>query len=193
MSDNTYVKESVIEEEIPHANEVEDLPKMTEEELEDKERLRCGYIEDCRDYVLKFIKSKAKGKINYRANSLKNNACIFRYSPPAKRGERTRYYSQVWYNVEKEEYGFDYERPPSHPKEIWYFPIWYMMNGFTKNPKRTFQAIGLVPVETFLRNLFESRGYTIKYYRNRHLDDRTETGNLVVVEWGSNEKKEENN
>lgn len=168
---------------IPHASEIVQVPEVSPEERMIKELMRNGYIMKCRDFVFRYIRKHAGGKIVYRNSLQKNNAYIFRYSPPATRGTKTQYYSQVVYNTTTGGFSFDYQRPLNHGKEIWYFPVWYMMNGVTKNQKRQFSVIGLETVETLLRNLFESKQYVIKFYRNRILEDGQQTGNLVMVEW----------
>lgn len=175
---------------IPPVSEI-DTMEFTQEEQVARETLRNTYIEKCRDYVNAYIQKKAPGKIKYRAKvHQKTNCYIFRFSAPKPRGVKTRYFSQVVLNVEKNECYFDYQRPQNHPQEVWYFPIYYMINGFTKNPKRTFQAIGLEPVFNSLRSLFEGKGYQIKFIRNRFYNENP-TGNLILVEWGASETVED--
>ena len=155
----------------------EEIP-LTEEELQEKENLRNQIIKQCRDYVQYYIQNKAPGKITYSANIKgRNNSYIFRYSPPSKRGIKTQNFSQIVYDKEKNDCHFEYFRPEHHDHHLWYFPIWYMMNGFTKNAKRTFQALGIEPVETSLRQTFEQLGYNITYFGNNRI------GRVVSVEW----------
>ena len=168
---------------IPHASEIVQVPEISPEELMMKELIRNGYISKCRDFVFNYIRKFAGRKIVYRNSLQRNNAYIFRYSPPAVRGTKTPYYSQVVYNTTTNTFSFDYQRPANHGKEIWYFPVWYMMNGNTKNKKRNFSALGIQTTESLLRTLFEEKQYGIKFFHNRTLPNGENTGNLVMVEW----------
>ena len=159
--------------------QVEEEYELTEEEKQAREAVRTELVTRCRDYVLSYVEKKAPGKIRYRANVLKmNNSYIFRYSPPAKRGQRTDYFSQVVINRDNNECRLEYFRPRRHDKNLWYFPIYYMMNGFTKNPVRTFQALGIEPVQNLVKQTFEDKGYRVQFMYNRRI------GNVVCVEWG---------
>lgn len=157
----------------------EQVPELTEEEKQAKEAARTELVSKCRDYIHSYIERKAPGKIRYRANILNmTDSYVFRYSPPAKRGDRTDYFSQVVIDSDTNECRLEYFRPRRHDKNLWYFPIFYMMNGFTKNPARTFQALGLEPVQNSIRDVFESKGYRVKYLYSRRI------GNVVCVQWG---------
>ena len=184
-TENTAEMSSVVmmDDSIPNASEIVQVPEISPEERMIKELMRNGYIAKCRDFVFRYIRKSAGGKIVYRNSLHQNSAYIFRYSPPATRGVSTQYYSQVVYNTTTGGFSMDYVRPVNHDKEIWYFPVWYIMNGVTKTKKRQFQSIGLETVESMLRTLFESKQYGIKFYRNRFLADGTQTGNIVMVEW----------
>lgn len=175
--------------EIPHASEVtnQDLPStnneenppvLTEEEKAQKEAIRTELVRKCRDYVQRYVENKSPGKIRYRALVKKrNNSYVFRYSPPSARGTPTTYFSQVVINRDTDECRFEYMRPKNHDRNLWYFPIWYMMNGFTKNASRTFQALNLEPVETSLTAVFEKLGYRVNYFGSARI------GRVVCVEW----------
>jgi hypothetical protein len=63
-----------------------------------------------------------------------------------------------------------------------------MMNGYTKNEERTFKELSISTVEELLIDYFTGKGYRIKFFRNRIINELP-TGNLVYVEW--DEKKEE--
>lgn len=152
--------------------------ELSEEERQDKEQRRTELVRRCRDYIQSYIEKKAPGKIRYRNNVLKtNNSYVFRYSPPSKRGQRTNYFSQVVIDSNTYECRLEYFRPRRHEMNFWYFPIFYMMNGFTKNPARTFQALGLEPVQNSIRDVFKEKGYRVQYLYNRRI------GNVVCVEW----------
>lgn len=160
-------------------SKVEVVPELTEEEKLAKETERTELVRKCRDYVQSYIERKAPGKIRYRANILNTtDSYVFRYSPPSKRGEKTDFFSQVVVDSDTNECRLEYFRPRRHDKNLWYFPIFYMMNGFTKNPTRTFQALGLEPVQNSIRDVFEGKGYRVKYIYSRRV------GNVVCVEWG---------
>lgn len=185
QTDNSVVEDSTIIDSIPNASEIVQTNLETPEERMMKELMRNGYIMKCRDFVYRYIRTNAAAKIIYRNGLQKNNAHIFRYSPPATRGVITQYYSQVVYDTTNGTFAFDYQRPNNHSKDIWYFPVWYVMNGMTKNVKRQFATIGLETAESMLRTLFESKQYVIKFFRNRVLENGQQTGNLVVVEWNA--------
>lgn len=177
------VGDSTIIDSIPNASEIIQSNLESPEERMIKELMRNGYITKCRDFVYRYIRTNAGAKIIYRNGQQKNNAHIFRYSPPATRGVITQFYSQVVYDTTNGTFAFDYQRPNNHSKDVWYFPVWYIMNGVTKNVKRQFNTIGIESVESMLRTLFESKQYGIKFYRNRVLENGQQTGNLVVVDW----------
>tara|TARA_R100001163_G_C5067090_1_gene205959 strand:- start:396 stop:968 length:573 start_codon:yes stop_codon:yes gene_type:complete len=151
---------------IPPADNIGTLPKLTQEELESREIVRTSYIEECRNFLLTYIKQKAPARIKYNANIRNIKNCdVFSFAPPAPRGVETPFYSQVVFDVTTNQCKFARSRPTNHPVEHWYFPIYYMVNGFTKNAKRTFQALGLVPGQTYIRNMFERKGYTVVMVR----------------------------
>lgn len=170
------------EEEVVDVDQPEEERELTPEEKAEKEAIRTELVRKCRDYIQSYIERKAPGKIRYRANVLNmNDSYVFRFSPPAKRGQRTRYFSQVVINRDTDECRLEYFRPRRHDKSLWYFPIYYMMNGFTKNPERTFQALGLETVQNSLRTVFEAKGYQVQYLYNRQI------GNVVCVSWNAGE------
>lgn len=151
---------------------------------EEKEALRTSYIKACRDYTEKFIQRTSVEQIISRANDPdQSNSCdVFVFSPPNKRGYRTRFYSQVVYDTETQTCHFEYFRPVRHPRHLWYWPVYYVMNGYTKNPQRTFEALGLVPVEVSLDQWFTSKGYRVEFHRSQLVDGQP-TGNITRVEW----------
>jgi hypothetical protein len=187
------LEDSAIIDSIPNASEIIQSNLESPEERMIKELMRNGYIMKCRDFVYRYIRTGAGAKIIYRNGQQKNNAHIFRYSPPAARGVITQFYSQVVYDTTNSTFSFDYQRPNNHSKDIWYFPVWYVMNGMTKNVKRQFSTIGMETVESMLRTLFEGKQYGIKFYRNRVLDNGQQTGNLVVVSWAPAVQSEDQN
>lgn len=149
--------------------------EWSQEEREARERNRTELVLKCRDFIRDFIMKRAPGKMSYRLNVKKaKTAAIFRYSPPSSRGERTQYFSQVVIDKDTNQCSLAYFRPRNHPANLWFFPIFYMMNGFTKNSVRTFQALGLTPVEVELKEHFEPN-YQLRFYYSRQY------GNSVSV------------
>jgi hypothetical protein len=180
--------------ELPHANDITNIVNKanlttnykrvepTEAELEERELSRIVHITNCVTYIFEYIKQTAPTKIFSRVKTQLNNCYVYRYSPPAIRGQKTRYFSQVVYDIETQECRFEYFRPLRHNRNLWYFPIYYMMNGYTKNSERTFHELNINTVEQLLTDYFTNKGYRIKFFRNRIVDN-TPTGNLVYVEW----------
>jgi len=183
--------------ELPNANDITNIVnkanltknKKTEPsmaELKEKELARTVYIINCVNYIFEYIKQTAPTKIFARVKSELNNCYVYRFSPPAARGINTRYFSQVVYDTETQECRFEYFRPLRHGRNLWYFPIYYMMNGYTKNDQRTFQELSINTVEQLLIDYFINKNYRIKFFRNRIVDGNP-TGNLVYVEWDKQE------
>lgn len=132
-------------------------PVLTEEEKQKREANRTQLIDECRVFIRDFI--------------VQRKPRPFRYSPPAPQGAQTQYFSQICIDTSAEttnRFRLTNLRPMNHPPNLWYFPIYYMMNGFTKNPTRTFQALGLVPVEVELKQqLAEDTTLEVRFYYHR--------------------------
>lgn len=156
------------------------LSHLTEEEKQEKERARTELISKCRDFIFRFIMQQAPRIMAKSLNERKSKkATIFKYNfIEQPQGERTRNFSYVVINKETERCHFAFFRPKDHSDDnLWYFPIAYMMNGFSLNSARTFQALGLTPVEVDIKKNFEQRSpkYTIRCFYSKQY------GNSVCV------------
>jgi len=153
------------------------LVPPTQKSPEEREAERTEYIEKCRNYVFNFIMRQAPKKMHQRFVVQKeNNAVVFRYSPPVANGQETAYFSHIIYDTESNQFSMAHTRPQNHPTTHWYFPIYYIMNGFTKNSSRTFQALGLKPVEVELREQPQFANYEVKFFYSRQY------GNSVSIQ-----------
>lgn len=159
------------------------IPEFDQQEQKQRELERTVYILNCVNYIFEYIKQIAPEKIYKRVKNQLNNCYIYRFSPPIARGYRTRYFSQIVYDTDTQKCRFEYFRPLRHARNLWYFPIYYMMNGFTNNPHRTFDKLSISSVEQLLTEYFTNKGYRISFFRNRIINERP-TGNLIFVEWG---------
>jgi hypothetical protein len=163
---------------------------MTPEDKIKKEQYRTDLIRQCRDFVFAYIENHAAAKIKHRNDvDKRTNAYIFRFSPPSPRGIQTTYYSQVTINAKTNACNFDRMRPHHHNNDLWFFPIFYVMNGVTKNPERTFTKLQLEPVIDQLRTLLETpeKGYrnvSLRFLRDKQ-NNRLRDCNVVYVEWGA--------
>ena len=169
MTEQTIPRADQINTQVEKLN-TQDSRELTEEEKKIKEQNRTQMVLKCRDYVHNYIEKKAPGKIRYRSNVLKmNNSYVFRFAPPAKRGQRTRFFSQVVIDRNTGDCRLEYFRPRRHDQNLWYFPIYYMMNGVTKNPARTFESLGIVPVNDSIKKVFEDLGYRVSFEYTRKI------------------------
>ncbi len=158
---------------------------MTPEEKQVHEVYRTSLIKIARDFVHSYIEKRAGDKIYYNNNTLdRKSAVIFRFSPPVKRGEKTHYFSQVVVNAETKECHLEYSRPINHENKLWYFPIFYVMNGLTKNTQRTFEKLSLTSVQTSLGDMFQKLGYRTFNRHFRSKTDQSQNCNIMGVIWG---------
>jgi hypothetical protein len=160
------------------------IVELTEEEKQRKYDFKLNLLKKCADFLYEYIEDQAAKKIKFRSDNKMNSAYVFRYSPPAGRDIKTFYYSQLVIDGETNQCSLDYCRPNRHPNRLWYFPIFYIMNGVSRNPERTFEKLGIESVQNRLRSLLKSLEHHVSYRYIRNKTEPHKDCNVVLVQWG---------
>jgi hypothetical protein len=139
---------------------------MSEEEME---YYRIYLRRECTDWLYNFIMNRYNNKGFWDPTT--PISTIFKFSAPEKIGFKTPYYSQICISgLDCNQIKLVYERPEGHSMNDWYFPIYYMLNGKTRNLKRTFDKIGIIPVIDRIQSALPDKYVRIHYRRGIEFD-----------------------
>jgi hypothetical protein len=107
----------------------------------EKEQNRINLLSICTQFVKSFID---------RYGTFRFSSPMRQYDGPIENYQGnwgyTKYYSFVMIDTTNMYVAFAHSRPANHPLHEWYFPIWNLITGFSKNKDRSFDKMGLKSV-----------------------------------------------
>lgn len=137
-----------------------------------REGHRTAQIRACRDFLFHDLKRKIRNAIRQQTDLPKN---IFFFASPRSPGKKSRCFSWISIHTATGICRYHQLRPESHSNLEWYFPIWYLMNGFHKNPERNFQVLNLKTVQDLLTDYIQNE------QKHLHLSFPNTMGNNLVI------------